>query len=413
MGILASELRLVKGLERAEWEKWADVKTEEEFWGDVRKETQQAIKMLIESSMEVQVNDLIGSRCWEQNPYRVTYRNGRYKRTLLTSYGYLCDIKVPRVRDGKVARGIKRVIPRYKRRASEIDKTILEMFLGGVSTRRVEEVLAPLLDRGSVSATTVSTITKRLDGLVTSYHNRRLEDEYKYVIFDGINVNTKSPVYKVRRVVLVAYGIKGDGKREIIDFQLAKHGESENAWQSFLNSLYWRGLKGEKLKMAVIDGNKGLRSALDFVYPTVLIQRCWVHKMRNVAKRLPEKVREECISEARSIYSQEEYNDAVYSFKKWAYKWRQIVPDAVKCIEEDLEELLNFYKQPFQLWKKLRTTNIIERVFREVRRRTRPMSCFNNRESVERIIFAILTRQNKLWEGKPLIKNFSKLTQFS
>ena len=117
------------------------------------------------------------------------------------------------------------------------------------------------------------------------------------------------------------------------------------------------------------------------------------------------------MNEARDIYEQETYNDAVYSFKRWSARWKIIEPEAVKCIEDDLEELLNFYEEPLAMRIKLRTTNIIERVFREVRRRTRSMSCFNNSSSVERIIFAILTRQNNLWKSKPILNNFSQLTQ--
>jgi transposase-like protein len=399
MLILAKELERVKGLERAEWEKWADVK--EDFWGDLRPRVQAMLKRVLESSMEIEVNDLIGSRRWEHNEQRRTYRNGSYSRTLLTTYGYIQDIKVPRVRDG----GLNfKTIPRYKRRSNDVDETVRGMFLSGVSTRRVKEVLVPLVGKDSLSATTVSTITKQLDRYVSRFHNRYLSDDYEYLLCDGIYLNTKSPQKKARRAVLVVYGITRAGIREIIDYQLAVKGESEAAWLKLLNCLYHRGLKGDNLKLAVIDGNNGLKNALEYVYPRVEIQLCWAHKMRNVANYLPKKLGDDCINEARGIYSQETHGDAVYVFKRWADNWRLIVPKAVKCVEHDLENLLNFYKQPHQLWIKLRTTNIIERVFREVRRRTRPMSCFNNSQSVDRIIFAIFNRQNNIWKDTPLFK---------
>ena len=407
MLILAKDLEKVKGLEREEWEKCADVK--DDFLGDIRPRVMEMVRRLLESGMEIEVNDLIGSDRWQHNYVRSTYRNGSYRRNLLTSYGYIQNIKVPRVREGGIE---STVLPKYKRRSTEIDEQVLNMFLAGVSTRRVDEVLESLIGgKGNISATTVTKIAKRLNRYVAIYHNRRLNDDYLYLILDGIYLNTKSPIHKRRRVVLVCYGIKKDGSRELIDFELAGHGESENAWVKFLNRMYHRGLKGEHLRLATIDGNKGLRNALDYVYPQVKVQRCWAHKLRNVSNKLPKRLRDVCVNEARGIYSQANYDDAVYVFKKWSAKWKVMEPEAVKCIEDDLEELLNFYEQPEPLRIKLRTTNIIERVFREVRRRTRPMSCFNNRASVERIIFAILTRQNKLWEGKPLIKNFSKLTQ--
>jgi len=409
MLILAKELEKVKGLEREEWEKWADVKVSEDFLGDIRPRVMEMVRRLLESGMEIEVNDLIGSKRWQHNYERSTYRNGSYYRDLLTSYGYIQDIKVPRVREGGHR---TKVLPRYTRRSTEIDEQVLKMYLAGVSARRVDEVLESLIgNRGNVSATTVSKITKRLNQYVARYHNRRLSDDYLYLILDGVYFGVKSPVHKKRRVVLVCYGIKKDGQRELIDFELAVYGESENAWIKFLNSMYHRGLKGEHLRLATIDGNKGLRNALDYIWPNVKVQRCWAHKLRNISNKLPKKLRDDCVNEARDIYEQETYDDAVYSFKRWSARWKIIKPEAVKCVEDDLEELLNFYEEPLAMRIKLRTTNIIERVFREVRRRTRPMSCFNNRASVERIIFAILTRQNNLWKGKPILNNFSQLTQ--
>jgi len=409
MSILAEELKRVKGLERTEWEKWSDVRVEEDFLGDIRPRVMEMVRRILESGMEIEVNDLIGSRRWEHNYTRSTYRNGSYVRNLLTSYGYIQNIRVPRVRDGEIK---LKVLPRYKRRSAEVDEQVLKMFLAGVSTRRVDEVIGALIGgTGNISASTVSKIAKRLDRYVARYHNRYLDDDYLYLILDGVYLNIKSPIHKRRRVVLVCYGIKKDGKRELIDFELAVGGESENAWVKFLNGLYHRGLKGEHLRLATIDGNKGLRNALDYVYPNVKVQRCWAHKLRNVSNRLPKRSRDICVNEARHIYQQETYDDAVYAFRKWFSAWEPIYPEAVKSIEDDLEELLNFYEQPLALRIKLRTTNIIERVFREVRRRTRPMSCFNNRASVERIIFAILTRQNNLWKDNPLFTNFSQLTQ--
>lgn len=376
-------------------EKWSRVR--EDFWGDLKRETVIAVKRLVETMLEVEVQDLIGSPHWKHNPTRVSYRNGYYNRGLLTSYGYLARINVPRIREGGVE---FKILKRYQRRTKDVDKLILEMFLSGVSTRRVEEVLTPLFGPKSVSAGLVSKITKVLDKRVERFHRRRLVDKYEYLILDGIFLNAKSPVYKKKRCILVAYGIWTDGgriRRELIDFQIATKGESENAWWRFLNSLVYRGLEGKNLKLITIDGNRGLRNAIDSIYPNALPQRCWAHKLRNVANRLPRKLQKVCTSEAADIYKAESYNAAVIAYKRWVKIWHPIEPKAVKCLDEDIEELLNFYQCPEGLWRKLRTTNIIERCFREVRRRTRPMSCFQNRASVERIIFAIFHRLNQKW----------------
>lgn len=342
------------------------------------------------------MRDLVGTKPWEHNNERTTYRNGFYLRGLFTDRGHISDIKVPRTRKGGVE---FETLPRYQQRTKDVDNIVQNMFLQGVSTRKVEEVLEPLWGRRAVSSTTVSNITKALDKEVFKYHNRKLKDEYQYLLFDGIYLNCKSPVYKTRRCILVCYGIKKNRKKELIDFLMTKKGESQGAWENFLNRLFHRGLEGKLLEMITIDGNLGLYNAIELVYPNAKIQRCWAHKMRNIANKCPRKLQEEVIKDARAIYSQEDRNKAIAAYKRWQDKWKKTLPKAVKCLEDDIEELLTFYDAPKAYWKKLRTTNPIERQFREVRRRTRPMSCFQNRNSVERIIFAIFHRQNKIWEN--------------
>lgn len=371
---------------------WKEVR--EDFYGDLKIEQKIFLKGLLEGSLREERDNLIGCEYWEHDGKRTNNRNGHYLRGLITSLGYIEGLKVPRVRVGGIT---FKTIERYKQRAKDIDRMVFDMFLHGVATRRVKEVLEPLIGANCISPTTVSNITKALDREVLKYHNRKIADEYKYLILDGIYIKTKSPVHKVKRCILVCYGIKGDGKRELIDFSLSKKGESQESWENFLNRLYHRGLEGKALQLISVDGNKGLYNAVRFVYPVAKIQRCWVHKLRNIANRCPRKIQEEVIKGARAIYNQEDRKSAKKAYKEWEGKWREKFPKVVECLEEDLEDLLSFYEEPKEYWKRLRTTNAIERVFREVRRRIRPMSCFQNRSSVERIIFAIFYRQNKIW----------------
>jgi putative transposase len=253
-----------------------------------------------------------------------------------------------------------------------------------------------------ISSSSVSEITKSLNVQVNKYHARRLVDDYVYLIADGVYFNVKNPVWKKRRCVLVVYGIKSNGTRELIDFELAPHGESQIAWERFLYRLYNRGLEGNSLRLIVRDGNKGLKNALANVFLNAPQQPCWAHKLRNVSNKLPRKLQSLCINQARDIYNASDSKTALKTFKSWAKTWQPIAPKAVTCLNEDIFDLLNFFNEPEHMWKKLRTSNIIERCFREVRRRTRPMSCFQNSESVQRIIYAIFYRQNKIWENKTL-----------
>lgn len=382
-------------------ERWSRVK--EDFWGDLKAQTLRALKNLLESTMEIEVCDLIGAECWKQIRCRPTYRNGSYRRSLLSSMGWIFNLKVPRVRSGRVH---FKILPRYLQRTPDVDHAVLEMFLSGVSTRRVQEALAPLMGSPTVSSMTVSRISKVLDKEVNTFHQRRLSDDYLYLILDGIYLKTKSPLHSKRRCVLVAYGIKADGTRELIDFKMTRKGESQVAWESFLIALKNRGVEGTHLKLVVVDGNRGLWNAIDLVWLNVPRQRCWAHKLRNVSNHIPKKLQSSCMIQAADIYRAPSKQEALKAFKQWTKVWKGIVPKAVQCLEDDFEDLIPFFDCPKAFWIKLRTTNIIERVFREVRRRTRPISCFQNRESVERIIFAIFHRQNNIWRNKPL-----KLTQ--
>lgn len=357
------------------------------------------LKRLLETTMDIEVQELAGAERWEHNPGRRNWRNGTYQRSLWTAFGWINPINIPRVRYGGTD---FKIVKHYERRSSKINKLILEMFLQGVSTRKVKEVLKPLYGEEMISATTVSRISKELNAEVEKFHRRDIRDDYKYIFLDGIWLKAKSPVKSRKRCILVAYGIKKDGIRELVDFKLARNGESQIAWECFLTSLYNRGLKGENLDLVVIDGNKGLYNAVDIIWPEVKKQRCWAHKLRNVANKVPKKLQEACINEARDIYNAKSRHDAIKVFKRWERIWKPIVPKAVECLEKDLEDLLWFYECPESMRKKVRTTNIIEREFREVRRRTRPMSCFTNTQSVERIIFAVFNRQNNIWRNKPL-----------
>lgn len=379
--------------------RWSQVK--HDFWDDLKERALKTVKELIETFHDIEIQDLIGAARGKHLKRRPTYRCGFYTRTLQTSLGYIPSLRLSRVRNGNLQ---PHVLDSYARRSPDLDQAVLNMFLAGVCTRRVKEVIAPLAGENAISSTTVSEITKLLDVHVRKFHDRPLSDDYLYLICDGIYLNMKSPIKSKRRCILVAYGIKTDGTRELISFRMANHGESQAAWESFLNSLWQRGLTGSRLKLIAIDGNTGLANAAAVVFPHAKIQRCWAHKLRNVVNLVPKKEHDAFILDARAIYNANSYTNAIRAFKSLKTTWTSIAPKAVNCIERDLESLLSFFSCPSFLWIKLRTTNVIERVFREVRRRTTPMSTFNNLASVERIIFAIFQRQNSIWAQKRLWK---------
>jgi transposase-like protein len=365
-------------------------------WEGIDTAAKELKRRLIEEALEAERTELLLCQSYERTDTRIHYRHGYWTRHILLKDGRL-SIRMPRIRGYGY---ISSVLPRYQRRAKDIDAALLRIFLYGASTRLTGQALRPLIGEG-VSAQTVSNIAKSLDGAVRSYHRRTLEDKYLYLFLDGIVLKTRTGFGSKKKTVLVAYGIKLDGRRELIDFLVTKY-ESEKNWEGFLNNLSRRGLTGDALGLVATDGNRGLENAVDTVYPQAKRQRCWAHKLRNVSDKLRKRDQEQCIKEAGGIYRANNRSEALREYRSWARKWRPISPAAVKCLEKDLEELLNFYSCPKEMWKKLRTTNVIERAFREVRRRTRPMTCFNNNQSIERIVYAVLNHLNSQWELKPL-----------
>lgn len=357
-------------------------------------------RRLIEEALETERSEVVCCSWHGRTGGRRDYRNGYWQRWILLKNGRL-SVRMPRLRDLCYE---SKIIPRYMKRMPEVDEALKRVFLFGASTRLTGKALEPLLGE-TLSAQTISKIAGSLDEEVKRYHNRPLSDHYAYLFLDGIMLKTKTGAGAKKKAVLTAYGITCEGKRELIDFLVTKS-ESIHTWEGFLLNLFRRGLTGTVLKLIVTDGHEGLMNAVDLTYPGIARQRCWAHKLRNVADYLRKKDRDACIKEARGIYSAENRKEALQIYYLWARRWRVLSSQAVGCIEKDLDELLAFYACPHRLHKKLRTTNVIERAFREVRRRTRPMSCFNNTPSIERIVYAVLSHLNDQW-GKNPLKEFT------
>jgi putative transposase len=378
---------------------WAE--RQEFFESELLEKVRAQIKLLLETALRAEQDRYVRLERYEHAPERLDYRNGFYFRDLVTQLGRLARVRVPRTRHGFRSQ----LLPRYQRRQQTVNELILQAFLRGVSTRQVGRVLAPVLGE-CYSAQTISRITRQLDAAVAQFHRRALRDDYVYLFLDGVVLKMRDLTAKVRRrMVLVAYGVSPNGKREILDYHFA-YGESEAAWLEFLQGLFNRGLEGNNLRLIISDGGKGLRAALPVVFPQVPLQLCWAHKMRNIANKVG-RHDGSCVAEAAAIYLARSKSEALRAFRQWQQHWQQRRPTAVACVEANLEELLNFFDLPEGHWKKIRTTNVIERAFREVRRRTRPMSSFTNLASCDRIIYGVISHLNNSWETKP----FPKFTQ--
>lgn len=346
----------------------------------------QALAEVIEDQMAMAVDRYLDQIAADGVPDR---RNGHYPRNLLTTLGDI-ELRVPRTRRYSPA-GVLRA---YARREAEIDRVILAGFVLGLSTRKVGETLQAMLGR-EISATTVSRVAKTLDGAVAAFHRRPLKNQYKVLMLDGVVLARKTGAGAVRRPVLVALGLRPDGKKEIIDFRLAAS-ESAAEWERFLTDLFRRGLTGEGLDMVCVDGGTGLLAALPVVLPGLAVQRCWAHKIRNILDKIKKRDQPAVKRAIHRVMNAPNAPAARAAARRFADRFKHKYPNAVACLRNDLDELLTcfLYKSEDQR-RKVRTTNAIERRFREVRRRTRPMGTFQDKTSMDRILFAVFTHENK------------------
>jgi putative transposase len=241
----------------------------------------------------------------------------------------------------------------------------------------------------------VSRVAKSLDAVVAAFHRRPLQIRYKVLMFDGVVLSRKTGAGAVKRPVLVALGLVADGRREVIDFKLARS-ESAAEWKFFLGDLYRRGLTGEGIDMVSVDGGAGLLAALPNVYPLTPIQRCWAHKIRNVLNKVRGAGQTAVKRGLHAIINAPDIAKERAAARRFAARWKDENPKAVNCLRDDLDDLLACFRyKTLQERKRVRTTNAIERRFREVHRRTRPMGVFQDRTNMDRILFAVLTHENK------------------
>lgn len=379
---------------------WRRLQEAENLFEDLEAQRQEQYQLFLNRLMEYERQVYLKRQPYERSSQGDDQANGFYERGLTSRAGTL-ELRVPRTRSGKFQ---SQIIPRYKRRQEQVNQALREVFLLGVSTRQAGSALAPLLGQ-SVSASTVSQVSKVLDGAVQQWHQRPLQDPYQYLLLDGVSVRIRLGGKVQRRVALCAYGVTQAGRRELLDFLIVR-AEGEDTWYNFLNELWHRGLKGKALKLIATDGHPGLIKPLARLWPRVAHQRCWAHKLRNLENKLKASQRP-CLEEAKLIYQAQNGTQALKEYRQWRKRWQARAPKAVACLSQDIEELLAFFDCPPKHWKRVRTTNVIERLFVEVRRRIRTMCSFTTRSSCERLLYAVFKRMNDYWTLHPL-KDFTQ-----
>lgn len=364
------------------------------FWDDVADRIAHLVKSLVEDFLEARRTEALGAELYERTASRNGHRGGSYTRRLKTKWGEVL-IRIPRLAEGSY--GLE-IIDRWGRRHAHLDEAIGRLFLAGVSTRRLERVAEELWGIG-LSKAQVSEITKALDAEVRAFREKKIPDTVRYLLLDGISAKVREVGVR-GKVFLVAYGIHADGRREILGFVLSDS-ESAAAWGAFLGDLKARGLRGRRLRLITIDGSKGLRKAVSETYPLTRVQRCLVHKIRNVLATCRRRNKAAVARSLRAIWAARSRREALGAVKAFAEEWTVEEERAVRTLRRDLHECLTYLEFPEEDHTKIRTTNALERAFREVRRRTRPMGVYVNAASADRIMLGVTEEMNERWRGAP------------
>jgi len=375
------------------------IRSGEEFFDMLEQQLREIARLTIINVIQHEFEQFIGAAPYQRSDDRTDSRNGTRHRDFDTRFGVIKDIAIPRARTDSF---IPQLFSRWKRRETKITKAIADMFVNGISTRKVKKITKAIWGR-QYSATTVSRCNQVLQQDYLQWMNRRISQSIRYLFLDGIQLKVRRH-WISKEALLCAIGISQDGKKEFLGFMLGGR-ESTSSWESLLLQLLQRGLSADQLQLVTVDGNAGLISALSSLLPGVTIQRCIVHKIRNIVGKCPRSLRGVVPAQAKLIFYATSQAEARERFNEFKARWQKQLPHIVECIEKDLEELIAFYQFPYRHWAKIRSTNVIERAFKEFRRRIKVMETFPNEISCLRIMLALAKMLNENWEYKP-IKDF-------
>ncbi len=347
------------------------------------------MRTALQEVLEAEMADAVGAAKGERTPARLGYRSGYYPRTLITRVGKL-ELRVPQDREGRFS---TELFERYQRSEKALVAALAEMYVQGVSTRKVKAITEELCGH-AFSASAISAINKTLDDSLRRFAERRLDEPYPYLILDARYERVREAGVIQSQAVLIAIGINWEGRRQVLAVELANR-ESRSSWRDFLSKLRDRGLHG--VEFVVSDDHAGLRSAIREILAEAAWQRCYVHFLRNALDYVPRKVDDDCLRELRWLYDRRDIAEARHDLAAWLGKWQAKYPKLCTWAEDNIEETLTFYKLPPQHHKHMKSTNMLERLNEEIKRRTQVVRIFPNAESCLRLIRALAVETHENW----------------
>lgn len=361
------------------------------------------MKEALQEVLEGEMTQFLGAAPSERSESRSGYRAGYYGRSLVTRIGKL-ELRVPRDRGGEFSTAL---FERYARSERALVSALAEMYVQGVSTRKVKAITEELCGH-SFSASAISSINKGLDEALGRFAKRRLDESYPYLILDARYERVRDAGVIAHRAVLIAIGINGEGQRQVLAVELANR-ESQSSWKEFLSGLKERGLSG--VEFVVSDDHAGLKRAIREVLTEAPWQRCYVHFLRNALDYLPRKADDDCLQELRWLYDRRDIGEANRDLAAWVVKWQGKYAKLVDWVESNIAETLTFYRLPRAHHKHLKSTNMLERLNEEIKRRTRVVRIFPNAQSCLRLIRALCVETHEGWLEDNRYLNMSLLAE--
>ena len=357
----------------------------------------QHVRAAVEQAVQEELAVVLGVGLYERSEARCGHRNGTKTRSLCGPTGPL-ELTLPRAAlftSSGPREWASKLVPRYQRRCAEVNEAIAGAYLAGANTRRIKGALRPLLKAAPLSKSAVSRVVGTLRTSWEAWTKRSLAElDLAYVYLDAIALRVRTGGKVASVPVLAAVAVLADGQKQLVALELCGS-ESYEAWKGFLDDLVERGLKAPLL--CVVDGNAGLRRALSLVWGKTPVQRCCVHKLRNLVRKAPEHAREEIADDFHRIVYAASETAARLAYGAFTTKWKSRCPGVARSLDEAGDELLTMYRFPKQQWKTIRTTNVIERLNGEFRRRVKTQGSLPSEDSALILLFSLVaTGQIKL-----------------
>jgi len=348
------------------------------------------IQAVFQEVLEAEMTEALGVGKGERSERRLGYRSGHYERDFITRIGKI-ELRVPQDRQGRFS---TELFERYQRSEKALLSAMAQMYVQGVSTRKVKAITEELVGH-SFSASSISAIVKTLDDELERFMRRQLSEPFPYLILDARYEKVRVDHVIRSQAVMVAIGIGWDGRRQVLGIEVA-HRESGPSWTAFLKDLKDRGLHG--VELVVSDDHDGLTKAIRETLTGSHWQRCYVHFLRNALDHLPRKGDQECLQELRWMYDRRSIKEAKSDLALWIKKWGGRYPKLVDWVESNIEDTFTFYMLPAAHHKHMKSTNMLERLNEEFKRRTHVVRIFPDVASCLRLIRALGVEKHELWQ---------------